>query len=213
MPSPSRPVLLEPSPWRPRSALYSGLKRKCISVLWRSLDSITMSPPRPPSPPEGPPRGTNFSRRKAMHPLPPSPALIRMIASSINMLSILIVQAKKAIRRREEAPRKGGANVLATFRTSSMVSALPGPLVAHFVVLAVDYADPQQVKDGRPGPAFVLAFFFHADEAGCGLVLAVILNHGDGVALQGVASVAEGRGGCYQGFIAGDEIVLLAGGS
>src|SRR6516225_3705670 len=43
------------------------------------------SPPRPPSPPEGPPRGTNFSRRKAMQPLPPSPALTRILASSTNM--------------------------------------------------------------------------------------------------------------------------------
>src|SRR5580698_8803780 len=46
---------------------------------------MTMSPPLPPSPPEGPPRGTNFSRRKAMQPLPPSPALTRIFASSINM--------------------------------------------------------------------------------------------------------------------------------
>src|SRR5579864_6052493 len=83
--TPSRPVLLEPSPWRPRSALYSGLKRKCTRVLWRSLDSMTTSPPLPPSPPEGPPRGTNFSRRKAMQPLPPSPALTLIFASSINM--------------------------------------------------------------------------------------------------------------------------------
>src|SRR5208337_3147414 len=83
--APSRPVQLEPSPCRPRSALYSGLKRKCTSVLWRSLDSITTSPPRPPSPPDGPPRGTNFSRRKAMQPLPPSPAFTRILASSINM--------------------------------------------------------------------------------------------------------------------------------
>src|SRR5579862_3809806 len=82
---PSRPVLLEPSPWCPRSALCSGLKRKCTSVLWRSLDSMTMSPPLPPSPPEGPPRGTHFSRRKAMQPLPPSPALTLIFASSINM--------------------------------------------------------------------------------------------------------------------------------
>src|SRR6478735_11529560 len=109
--SPSRPVQLEPSPWRPRSPLYSGLKRKWTSVLCRSLDSITMSPLRPPSPPEGPPRGTNFSRRKAMHPLPPSPALIRMIASSINMLSILIVQATARIRRGGETPRKVGAGI------------------------------------------------------------------------------------------------------
>src|SRR5579875_2455788 len=43
------------------------------------------SPPWPPSPPEGPPRGTNFSRRKAMAPLPPSPALTRIRASSMNM--------------------------------------------------------------------------------------------------------------------------------
>src|SRR5690349_5674624 len=42
------------------------------------------SPPLPPSPPEGPPRGTNFSRRKARHPLPPSPAFTRIVASSMN---------------------------------------------------------------------------------------------------------------------------------
>src|SRR5262249_43825548 len=82
---PSRPVQFEPSPCRPRSAVYSGLKRKWTRGLWRSLDSITTSPPRPPSPPEGPPRGTNFSRRKAMQPLPPPPALMRMIASSMNI--------------------------------------------------------------------------------------------------------------------------------
>src|SRR6266849_10317166 len=86
IPSPSRPVFFAPSPCRPRSALYSGLKRKCTSVLWRSLDSIQMSPPRPPSPPEGPPRGTYFSRRNAMQPLPPSPAFTRILASSINMM-------------------------------------------------------------------------------------------------------------------------------
>src|ERR1019366_2523301 len=83
--SPSRPVLLEPSPCRPRSALYWGLKRKGTSVLCRSLDSITTSPPWPPSPAEGPPRGTNFSRRKAMQPLPPSPAFTRILASSTNI--------------------------------------------------------------------------------------------------------------------------------
>src|SRR5262249_7386237 len=89
--APSRPVLLEPSPWRPRSALYSGLKRKWTRVLWRSLDSMRTSPPLPPSPPEGPPRGTNFSRRKATQPLPPSPAFTRIVASSMNT-------------RREEGP-------------------------------------------------------------------------------------------------------------
>lgn len=56
-----------------------------MRVLWRCDDSMMTSPPRPPSPPEGPPRGTNFSRRKAMQPLPPSPALTRIFASSMNI--------------------------------------------------------------------------------------------------------------------------------
>src|ERR1700731_4886997 len=50
---------------------------------------MMMSPPLPPSPPDGPPRGTNFSRRKAMQPLPPSPAFTRILASSINMAYLL----------------------------------------------------------------------------------------------------------------------------
>src|SRR5579872_4701220 len=43
------------------------------------------SPPLPPSPPDGPPRGTNFSRRKARQPFPPSPAFTRIVVSSMNM--------------------------------------------------------------------------------------------------------------------------------
>src|SRR5215467_11660675 len=43
------------------------------------------SPPLPPSPPEGPPRGTNFSRRNATQPLPPPPAFTRIVASSMNI--------------------------------------------------------------------------------------------------------------------------------
>ena len=39
----------------------------------------------PATPPEGPPRGTNFSRRKAMQPFPPSPAFTRIFASSMNI--------------------------------------------------------------------------------------------------------------------------------
>src|SRR5207237_913819 len=68
----------------PRWASCSGLKRNCSSVLWCSLEIRTTSPPRPPSPPLGPPRGTNFSRRKAMQPLPPSPAFTRIRTSSMN---------------------------------------------------------------------------------------------------------------------------------
>ena len=48
------------------------------------LATMTTSPPRPPSPPLGPPRGTNFSRRKARQPFPPSPAFTEMMTSSMN---------------------------------------------------------------------------------------------------------------------------------
>src|ERR1017187_7632315 len=82
---PSAPVLLLPSPWRPRSALCSGLKRNLSSVFSCSSATRTTSPPRPPSPPLGPPRGTYFSRRKARQPLPPSPAFTRIRASSMNI--------------------------------------------------------------------------------------------------------------------------------
>src|SRR5215471_20941315 len=43
-----------------------------------------MSPPRPPSPPDGPPRGTNFSRRNAVTPLPPWPPTTRIFVRSMN---------------------------------------------------------------------------------------------------------------------------------
>src|ERR1035438_6199932 len=82
---PSAPVRLLPSPWRPRSALCSGLKRYLRRVFSCGSATSTTSPPRPPSPPLGPPCGTYFSRRKAMQPLPPSPAFTRILTSSINI--------------------------------------------------------------------------------------------------------------------------------
>src|ERR1700674_1060589 len=45
-----------------------------------------MLPPRPPSPPSGPPLGICFSRRKLADPLPPSPAITSIFASSMNFM-------------------------------------------------------------------------------------------------------------------------------
>src|SRR5262245_57424225 len=56
-----------------------------MSVLVCGLATIQTEPPLPPSPPLGPPRGTYFSRRKARHPLPPSPATTWMSTSSTNI--------------------------------------------------------------------------------------------------------------------------------
>src|SRR6478752_3291426 len=57
-----------------------------------------MLPPRPPSPPSGPPRGMYFSRRNEAAPLPPSPAMTSISASSMNFTpcpsSRLVLQIK-----------------------------------------------------------------------------------------------------------------------
>ena len=55
------------------------------SVLRCGLATRYTDPPLPPSPPSGPPRGTNFSRRKLMAPRPPWPAATWMSTSSTNM--------------------------------------------------------------------------------------------------------------------------------
>src|SRR5690242_16083006 len=65
---------------------------------------MVKSPPRPPSPPLGPPRGTYFSRRKARQPLPPSPAFTRILTSSMNMEAA----ARTAEERQPAGLRYGG---------------------------------------------------------------------------------------------------------
>src|SRR4029079_10479692 len=78
----------EPIPCTPRSALNSGWNRKSMRVLVWGLATTKTDPPWPPSPPLGPPRGTNFSRRNARHPRPPLPASTWMSTSSTNIQGI-----------------------------------------------------------------------------------------------------------------------------
>src|SRR6185295_11324607 len=56
-----------------------------MRVLMCGLATMYTEPPWPPSPPLGPPRGTNFSRRNARHPRPPCPAATWMSTSSTNI--------------------------------------------------------------------------------------------------------------------------------
>src|SRR5579885_3686679 len=79
---PDRPL---PSPWAPRPARKTCRYRKAKRVLRLGSALKITSPPLPPSPPEGPPLGTNFSLRKATHPLPPSPAFTYTRARSMNI--------------------------------------------------------------------------------------------------------------------------------
>ena len=108
--------------------LVFRIERKWTSVLWRSLDSMMTSPPLPPSPPEGPPRGTNFSRRNAMQPLPPSPALIRIVASSIGTSTI--TQPTTALAPKTQQPLEAGAKYEVGARTFSLAIFL-----ARFAIL------------------------------------------------------------------------------
>src|SRR3990172_1992851 len=57
-----------------------------------------MLPPWPPSPPSGPPRGTNFSRLKWATPFPPLPAWTSILASSMNFMVDSAPQIKKPYR-------------------------------------------------------------------------------------------------------------------
>src|SRR5579863_3528488 len=87
MSAPEAPVQFDPSPCLPRSARNNRLYRYRRRVFSCSEDSSQILPPCPPSPPEGPPRGTYFSRRNATQPFPPPPALTEIRASSTNMLA------------------------------------------------------------------------------------------------------------------------------
>ncbi len=87
--SPRAPVWFFPLPWAPRPALKWALFWKWTSVFSCRFTSKMTSPPWPPLPPAGPPRGTYFSRRKATAPFPPSPAFTWILASSKNIDPIL----------------------------------------------------------------------------------------------------------------------------
>jgi hypothetical protein len=70
----------------------------------RSATAQTL-PPRPPSPPLGPPKGMNFSRRKLTQPAPPSPAATSITASSTNFMGMSMVAAAS-----KKKPRQAGAS-------------------------------------------------------------------------------------------------------
>jgi hypothetical protein len=45
--------------------------------------------------PSGPPNGLNFSRQKDATPLPPSPAMTSIFASSINFIIFAVIKLKR----------------------------------------------------------------------------------------------------------------------
>ena len=75
----------------------------CCSVIYGGQIHIAqgMFPPGAPSPPFGPPFGTNASRRKLQQPLPPSPALIVISAWSTNMISNFLFQGVRIEKARQ----------------------------------------------------------------------------------------------------------------
>ena len=74
-------------------------------------------PPLPPSPPQGPPLGTYFSRRKATMPSPPRPALTLILAVSKNILIInsysfivITIALKLDVQKHKKTPLQRSLN-------------------------------------------------------------------------------------------------------
>src|SRR5690606_113943 len=128
-----------------------------------------MLPPRPPSPPSGPPFGMNFSRRNDTIPLPPSPAMTSMCASSMNFIPD--PQTKKAPRCGAFVPTAAGLLLqrLDADR-AALLLALDGE--TH---LAVDQREQRVVL----APADVLA----------GMEAGAALAHDDRARADGLAAV------------------------
>src|SRR5271154_2791035 len=111
-----------------------------------------MSAPWPPSPPEGPPRGTYFSLRNATQPLPPGPPVTRILASSANT-------DRPPYREMEIHTQKGYARL---GRNSEDVFVLATILLQHkhqeSYLCAVFEREPswpvRQQKSFRAGPPF-----------------------------------------------------------
>src|SRR5688500_15970618 len=73
-----------------------------------------MFPPRPPSPPSGPPRGTYFSRRNDADPLPPSPAFTQILARSMSTCYLSVMPRPSrplGVMPRNEASRSSAASL------------------------------------------------------------------------------------------------------
>ena len=58
------------------------IKKNLIADIETPFSSLLkiMLPPSPPSPPSGPPLGTYFSRLPLMHPFPPFPLIMLIVA-------------------------------------------------------------------------------------------------------------------------------------
>src|SRR4051794_10893395 len=105
----------------------------------------TMDAPSPPSPPDGPPLGTNFSRRKAIAPLPPAPAFTRIVASSTKCIGHAL--PRSAFRRRMDAGALRGRGS----RLNAGDRARAGAPVVHLAVGEREQREVAAHADVRPG--------------------------------------------------------------
>src|SRR5437016_5382078 len=116
--APDRPLLLRPLPGLPGSASICLVKRKSVSVPSCGSTRRMTSPPLPPSPPSGPPRGTWASRRNEMTPRPPSPPRTFTRARSRNMRDLgerTDERADPDVRQRIAESLECGAHAARTF--------------------------------------------------------------------------------------------------
>src|SRR5687767_15996446 len=84
------------------------------------------SPPRPPSPPLGPPHGSYFSRRKLIQPRPPSPAVSFTVHSSTNI--------RPTMQKAQRLPRERKEGRPVWWRASLPASGTAGRDACHHVL-------------------------------------------------------------------------------
>src|SRR5580698_6770039 len=122
-----------------------------------------MLPPWPPSPPDGPPRGTYFSRRNATQPLPPFPAFTNIFASSTNNASLqqlllsdhqMLCRRTRCTLRRAQKQKGGSAHAEPPQETSDLVR---GCVNRRSLLRRMD-------ADEAPVPPFVLKLHDSGDQ-------------------------------------------------
>ena len=84
--SASAPLRFDPCPGLPCVARRCGCRCRSSNVVTEESTTAITSPPRPPLPPSGPPKGLNFSRWIDEHPLPPLPPCAWITARSTKVL-------------------------------------------------------------------------------------------------------------------------------
>src|SRR5665811_2405346 len=145
---PDFPCRFAPRPRPPGSARKWCVKRKSRSVVRPASTWIKMEPPRPPSPPSGPPLGTWASRRNVAAPSPPSPARTQTVTRSRNIAADCRMRRGRGRRRASEVGQRVDADAAGPDRANPDFEVA---VRARGGAGGADTPDRGATSDGPPG--------------------------------------------------------------